>query len=109
MCSHISLNTIEENKRIKGKPCLCVRIFHSTQSKKINALRGNSVCVLHISLNTIEENKRIKGKQCLCVSIFHSTQSKKIKALRGNRVCVFVGFNIFEQNRVNWSILKAFG
>jgi len=66
-----------------------------------------SVCS-HISLNTNEKHKRIMRKPCLCLRIFRSKHSNKINALRGNRVCVFAGFNTFEQNTVNCSILKAF-
>ena len=47
------------------------------------------------------------GKPCLCLRIFRSKHSNKINSLRGNRVCVFLGFNTFEQNTVNWSTLKA--
>jgi hypothetical protein len=55
VCSHISINTFEQNKRTMGKPCLCGHIFHSTQSKK---------------------NKRIMGKRCLCVRGFQHIRTK---------------------------------
>ena len=87
VCSHISLNTSEQNKHIMGKPGLCVSVFHSIRSIKINALWENCI---------------------LCVRIFHSTYSNKVNALWGDRVCVFACFNTVEQSIVNWSILKVF-
>jgi len=68
-----------KNKRIMGKPCLCLRIFHLKHSNKMNAIRGNRVCVCAYFTQHNRKNKRIMGKPCLCVRGFQHIRTKYSK------------------------------